>query len=339
MKSGRYRSTLSMLALVALILAACNGADEEAAVAPEESEQPEESEGADEPFPEREITFIVPFPAGSAPDGTFREITSRVEEELGQTVVLQNREGAGGTVGLAELFDAEPDGYTIGMGSTGPLMVQPHLIDTAYPGPEGFEPILQTNAAPMVLFVNADTGIETIEEYVDAASADPGALRVGLVDQSVLRAEMELLMEQADIEVTVVPYGAGEQVTAVVDGTVESGVAQPAVVMQHEETGSVNIVGVFGTEQPEGLDAPLFQDAGYDIPFIVFETVLAPLGTPPERIEILHDAFRAVLEQDEMVEYFTDRMALPLYLSTEELAQRFEEDAAVYAELAEVMRD
>lgn len=343
----RLRATCIGVSLLTVVLTAC-GAENDDATEREEAPDDEsvededgngdEAAGADDAFPENEVTFIMPFPAGSAPDGTYREITSRVEDELGVSVVVVNREGAGGTVGLGELASAEPDGYTIGMGSTGPLMVQPLFVDTEYEGPQDFEPIIQTDAAPMVLFSNADTGIEDIDGFIETAKADPGSLRVGLIERSVLHAEAQLLMNQADIDLNIVPYDAGEQVTAVLEGTVEAGVAQPAVVMQHEEAGTVNILGVFGTERPEGLDAPLFQEEGYDIPYIVFETVLAPAGTPSDRIEILHDAFRTAIEDEEMQDYLAERMVLPLYLGTEDLRERLERDVEVYGELAEQMQ-
>lgn len=178
-------------------------------------------------YPTREITFIMPFESGSAPDSTFRQLSKIAEEELGQPLVINNRPGGGGTVGVSEVVSAQPDGYTIGMSPVATLTIQPLLQDTAFEGPGDVQPIIQTNAAPMVLFVNADSGIETIEDYVNQAKENPSSIKIGMGggEHTIIDVEVEQLMREADIELKKVAYGAGEQVLAVVNGTIESAIS------------------------------------------------------------------------------------------------------------------
>jgi tripartite-type tricarboxylate transporter receptor subunit TctC len=109
-------------------------------------------EAAVDDFPTDEITFIMPLPAGSAPDVTFRRLSELAEEGLGQRIVIVNREGGGGTVGLGELATAEPDGHTIGMGAIAMVAMQPVMQDTTFEGPEDFEPIMNAVGATFVMF-------------------------------------------------------------------------------------------------------------------------------------------------------------------------------------------
>jgi tripartite-type tricarboxylate transporter receptor subunit TctC len=320
---------VAVLAVFLLLAAACRGGT----TAQDDTAADQGQDQAAVDFPTREITFIVPFPAGAAPNATFRLLSSVAEQELGQPIVVVNRAGAGATVGTAELAAAAPDGYTIGMGSTGPLMLQPSLQDTTYEGPEDFAPILQTDAAPMVLFSSAASGITNFQDYLAAAQADPGGITYGVIEHSTLHAEAEILMEEAGMELTMVPYTGGEQVIAAVNGIVDSAIAQPAVVQPHAEAGSVHILGVFGERKPDGLDAPLFTELGYPPTPIVDESVLAPAGTPDEIVQIIHDAYRVAVESEEFAQYAQENGLLVEYLGPQELEEKFERDKQFFDEL------
>jgi tripartite-type tricarboxylate transporter receptor subunit TctC len=291
------------------------------------------SAGGRDEYPNRQIDFIVPLAAGSAPDTTFRTLSEIAEQELGQSIVIVNKPGGGGTVGTTDIINANPEGYTIGMSAVAILTLRPELQEAAYEGPEDLQPIIQTNAAPVVLFVRADSGIETIDDFVQRAREEPGTLIVGIPDPySILDLEVDLLQRDAGIEVNKVAYGAGKQVPAVVNGTADAAVAQPAAMLQYVERGDLRILGVFGEQELEGLDAPLFTEAGYDITEIPYEFIVAPKDIPADRAQIIHDAYKTAMESQEFQDYVDQQKVLGAYVGTEELQQKLERDDGAHEE-------
>lgn len=353
MKLTSIRRLGYIVAVLSLFMSGCGGesggeqtvttatapATEPEATEPEATDQPTEPAPAlAEPtevsdFPSQEIRFIVPLKAGSAPDTTFRNLSKLAEAELGHPVVIENKAGAGGTVGLSEIASAEPDGYTIGMGAVAMVTIQPLLQDTTFEGPEDFQPIIQTNAAPMVLFVNADSDIQTIDDFVAAATERPGQISVGMGggEHTIIHVEVEQLEREAGIELNPVGYNAGEQVIAVLNGSIDAAISQPAIAIKHAEEGSLRILGVFGEEKPEALhDVQLFSEAGYDVPQIPYEFVVGPAGIPSDRVQVIHDAYRTAMESDDFSAYVEQFAVLRQYRGTQELVTQLAEDFEVY---------
>lgn len=182
-------------------------------------------------FPEKAITLFVVNPPGSAPDINARALAQSLEPELGQPVVIKNVPGGTGMVGLSELAAEEPDGYSIAFAASNNLTAQPQLVETAFTGPEMIEPIAQVTEVPAVVFVNARSDITTIEEFVAAAKARPGQLKLGIPTQtSIQNIQLEVFARQAGITFDKLATGAGQQVLPVVNGTLEAGVVQPGPI-------------------------------------------------------------------------------------------------------------
>ncbi len=283
----------------------------------------------DEDFPTEEIELVVTFPAGAAPDSTARALAGVAEEELGQPVVVVNRPGGAGTVGLSEVASAEPDGYTVAFSVSSAMTYQWRLIDTAYEGPDTLQPIAQTNLVPSVLFVRADSGIGTIEDFVERAREEPGSLKVGVPARaSVQDLQARLFQREADIEFEIINYEPGEQTTSVLNGTVDAGVAQPGLVTQYVRNGDLQILGFFGEQKPEGegIDAPLFPDAGYAVRETAYEGVVGPEGIPEERVQTLANAFQTAAESDEFQEFTRETYGLPAYLGAQEFGEKLAAD-------------
>jgi len=292
--------------------------------------------GAGGSYPNKEIEFIVPFEPGSAPDSTFRKLTDVAEEELDQSIVIVNRPGGGGTIGTTEIINANPDGYRIGMSAIAALTIKPEITNTAYQGPDDLQAIIQPNVAPVALFVRADSGIETIDDFVQRAKEAPGALAIGIPGAySILDLDVDLLKSETGIEVEEVVYDAGKQVPAVVNGTVDAGVAQPAPLMQYIDKGDLRILGIFGEQRPEGLDAPMFTEAGYDITEIPYEFVVGPKDMPADRVQVIHDAYKAAMESQEFQDYVSQQKVIAEYVGMEDLQQKLEGDHRAHAEYIE----
>lgn len=320
----KSRGLAPLSVVAALLLAACGGGGTGG------GEEPEEQ------YPTQDIRFIMPFEAGSAPDTTFRKLAKLAEEQLGVPLVFVNRPGGGGTVGVSEVVHAKPDGYTIGMSPVAPLTVQTQLQDTGYQGPKDIQPIILTNAAPMVLFVNADSDIKSIDDYVKAAKENPGAIEVGMGGglHTIIHVEVVRLERETGIELKEVPYGAGKQVLDVVNGTITSAISQPAVAREQAQAGNIRILGIFGEEKPTALeDVPLFTEAGYEVTQIPYEFVVAPKGIAKEKIQVLHDAFEKAMSSEEFTEYVNKFSILRTYAGPDELAEKLSEDAQFYADL------
>jgi putative tricarboxylic transport membrane protein len=293
-------------------------------------------EGAGGSYPNKEIEFIVPFDAGSAPDSTFRQLSDIAEDELGQSIVIVNRPGGGGTVGTTEIINANPDGYRIGVSAVAVVTIKPETANTAYQGPDELQAILQPNVAPVALFVRADSGMETIDDFVQRAKEEQGALTIGIPGAySILDLEVDLLKRDAGIELEEVVHDAGKQVPAVVNGTIDAGVAQPAPLTQYVDRGDLRILGVFGEQKPEGLEAPLFSEAGYDITEIPYEFVVGPKDMPAERVQVIHDAYKAAMESQAFQDYVSQQKVIAEYVGTEDLQQKLERDHRAHAEYIE----
>jgi tripartite-type tricarboxylate transporter receptor subunit TctC len=283
-----------------------------------------------EGYPEREVTLVIPFPAGSAPDATFRTVSKATEEKLGQQIVILNKPGGGGTVGTAEVLTAKPDGYTVGVGAAATLVLNPQLQNTPFKGPEDFQPVIQVTSTPMAFFVSSESGMKTLDDFVERAKKETLKVGIGGSVQNIIGAQLAEFTKAANIEVSPVPYDAGQQILSVINGTVHAGIGQPSLALPHVQNGTVKILGVFGDKKPEGLEAPLFKDEGYNVTRTGYETVIAPKDVPSGCVQILHDAFKAGMESPEFTQFASKRKVLVDYLGSEELAEKLAADKKAY---------
>jgi len=289
------------------------------------------SSEAGEAFPQREVTLIVPFPAGSPSDATFRRLANGAEKHLGQTIVIVNRPGGNGTVGAAQVLAAEPDGYTIGMGATSTICIQPFVQDTAFEGPQDLQPIMGVVSVPFALFVGDDTGIRSVDGFVEEAKERPGSIRISPGQfNNVADINIRELADNADVELRRVPYDAPENVLAVVNGTIEAGATQLAPVLAQQRKGNVRVLGLFGDERPRGSDVPLLAEEGYEAGRAGVEFLFAPKGVPADRRRRLHDSFKRALEEPAFRSFADKQQLIVAYRDETELGRRLAEDARFY---------
>lgn len=290
------------------------------------AEAPEEDS-----YPTDDITFIVPYPAGSAPDAGARLIGAQLEDELGVSVVIENREGGASTIGLFELASHEADGYTIGLASFSGLSLQSRLIDNPFEGIETLTPIAQTKLPAFLLFTSPEQGWDSIDDFIEDAKSRPGEITVGVPNQnSVPDVLVKLLEKSADIDLTPVYFDAGQQVLPVVNGTADVGIAQAGPVSQFVTAGDLEWIGAFGSNVPEGLDVPLFEDGGYDTSTISdYEGVFGPAGLPENVIEKLAAAIEKAVASDEFQEFMSTTYSTGSFLGGAVFDERAHElDAA-----------
>lgn len=286
-------------------------------------------------YPERPITMIVPFPPGGVADTVARPIADALSRELGQSVVVDNKGGAGGAIGTGQAARATPDGYTI-MLMLSSISILPEADkvlgrQAAYETTD-FKPIARITADPTVLAVPAQAPWKTVDEFVEAARKAPGKLNYGSSGiYGSMHVPMTMLEKNAGIQMTHVPYtGAGPAVAALLGGQVDAISTGPSSILQHVKAGSVRVLAHWGDKPLDSLpDVPSLGDAGYDVKFVQWSGIFVPKNVPAEVIERLRAATRKVA-QDPAVQAKVLAAGSPIeYLDADEFQAYWDEDDAV----------
>lgn len=261
---------------------------------------------AQAPYPSRTIMMVVPFPAGGPTDIIARILASALQQSLGQNVIIDNRVGAGGNLGIAYVARANPDGYTLLFTSTA-IAVNPGLFaNLPYDPIKDFAPISELVNAPNVLFVRPDSGINSIGDLVAKAKANPNTLNYaspGVGTKSHLTGE--LLKLRAGISIQHIPYrGGGPATQALVSGTVQLASVALAPVEPLIKSGTVRALAVTGSTRWYSLpDIPTMIESGF--PGFVSETfnaLFTPAGTPPETVSILVKHVQEAMKRPDAIE-------------------------------------
>jgi len=284
-------------------------------------------------YPAKPVNLIVPMAAGGGPDATFRMLSSEAEKELGKKIVIVNRPGPGGAAGVSETILSKPDGYTIGMCAVAMVTIQPLLKDLPYKGPDDMLPLVQSNEAPMVLYVKTDSPLKTLKDLVEEAKKRPGQVSVGIVggNYNIPHVTLVMLEKKADIKLNLVPYGSADHVPAVLGGTIEASMGQVAVMSQHIKAGTVRGLSVFAGRRSGRLpDIPIVKEVGYEILDIPYEFVFAPKGIPKEAISKLTAAYTKAAKSQAFQDYADKTGIFATHAGPEELAKKLRADAERY---------
>jgi len=257
-------------------------------------------------FPNRYVTMIVPFPAGSGPDVYARIVGAKAAPLLGQSIVIENRVGAGGTVGGRVLARAEPDGYTIMFGSTSSVLVAPAVAkDPPYDPVQAFSPIIQVVRGPFILSVRSDLPIKTLKDLIGYAKSNPGKLNYGTSGVGSLHhLATEMLKRAANIDMVHVPFTGGSQSwSAIQSGDIDvifDSMPGPASTLQAGKARSIAVTG--SRRMPPLEDVPMlaatptFLEQGItNVDVTFWFGIVAPAQTPKAIIETLNKAINAVL--------------------------------------------
>ena len=200
---------------------------------------------ADE-YPSRPIRLIVPYAPGGGADTVARIIARRVSETIGQTVVIENRGGAGAIIGTDLVAKAEPDGYTLLLGQSGPISINPAVYkDLRYDPVKDFAPITMTTAYPYILAVNAKLPVKSLEEFVALAKSKPGSMNYGTTGVGAANHLVtELFNGKAGLKMTHIPYrGTALAVADLVAGQVTVVFSDPVSMLPHMQAGTLRGLG------------------------------------------------------------------------------------------------
>jgi len=288
---------------------------------------------AQDSFPSKPITMIVPFPPGGVADITGRPLAAIMEKTLKQPVVVVNRTGAGGALGMSQVAKSAPDGYTILMGlSSISIFPVSDRINGRQPAYEmkDFAPIALVSSDPTVLVVRAESTYRTLKDFVDAAKANPGKINYSSSGvYGTLHVAMEIFANAAGIKLFHVPYqGGGPAVTALLGGQVEALASGPAAAIGQIKGGKMRALAAWSDKRLALMpELPTFKELGYDAEFYIWAGVFAPAATPQPILARLREAVRATVADPDF-KAAMDKVATPIsYLDAPEFQKFWDNDA------------
>ena len=286
-------------------------------------------------YPDRPIRLIAPFPAGGLVDVLARAVGDELSKSLGQTIIVENRPGAGGNIGAEAVAKATPDGYTLLMTSAGILTANQFLYaKMPFDPATAFIPVSNVADMPMLVVVNPNVKAKTLAEFVAIAKAEPGKLNFGSPGVGTTgHLGLALFMHAAKIKLTHVPYkGAAPAVTDLIAGQIDGVVDNPPTVLAHIEAGKLRPLAVAAKERmPQLPDLPTAKEAGVaDFYASSWFGVAAPAGTPKEIVARLQKEIATALAKPVLRERFAKLGARLIGDSSEHFAQQIADDRAMW---------
>ncbi|WP_119154096.1 tripartite tricarboxylate transporter substrate binding protein [Caldimonas tepidiphila] len=249
-------------------------------------------------YPARTIELVVPYPAGGGTDAVARAFAESLKKHLPQPVVISNKTGAGGAIGLTEVMSARPDGYKIGVGTVEITML-PHLGIARF-SIDDFVPIAQLNAEPSAITVNASSPWRTVEEFLAHAKANPGQMRIGNSGNGAIwHLAAEQMAKKTGTSYSHIPYaGASPAINDLLGGHIEAVTVSPAEVAQHVAAGRLRLLAVMGEQRAKRFpDVPTLKEKGIDVSISTWRGIVVPKGTPQPVVEVLRTASRKAADE------------------------------------------
>jgi tripartite-type tricarboxylate transporter receptor subunit TctC len=274
-------------------------------------------------YPNRTIKLVVPFPAGGATDNAARLVAQRLQGSLGQSVIIENQGGAGGTIGTRQAAGAAPDGYTLLMASIGTFGSMPLLYKLDFDPQRAFAPVATAVIDKSALVVRPSLPVKTIGELVAYAKAHPGQLTYGSAIGIGPHFIAELFKIKSGTDIVHIPYRGGAPMVAdLVAGQIDMTVNGKSVLLPQIQAGKLRALAVSAGERWSELpDVPTLVETGYmDTPYDTVFGVVAPAGTPAAVIEKLNATINEGLRSPQMRELLAKIGIEPLVTTPREFA-------------------
>jgi len=296
---------------------------------------------AQEAYPSHPVQVIVPFPPGGVAELTGRPATIILSKLLGQPFVIQNKPGAGGSIGAAAVATAKPDGYTLLM-ALASVSTNPEA-DRITGRPAAFRldqlaPIALLSSDPVILTVRADSPYKTLKDLVDDAKKRPEAINYSSSgNYGTYHVATEMFTSAAGIKMKHIPYaGGGPALTALLGGQVDVGLLGPSVAAAQIKAGKLRAIASWGGKRIASLpDVPTLKELGYNVEYNIWSGLFAPAGTPEPVMKTLREAMRKVVN-DEEFKATMNKLETPIvYLDAPEFKKFWDDDAK---RLIEVVR-
>jgi tripartite-type tricarboxylate transporter receptor subunit TctC len=288
-------------------------------------------------WPTKPLRAVVPFAAGSSTDIIPRVVLDQLSQQLGQTIVVENRTGAGGTIGAAFVAKSDPDGYTI-LASGSAHTISPSLYSKlSYHPARDFAAVVPLGISPNVLVVSPIKGFKTVGDLVAAAKAKPGTFNfssVGIGTATHLSAER--FRFSAGIQAVHVPFkGGAEAMSEVIAGRVDFFFGPPALVLPHIREGKLIALVVNGTSRTAALpNVPTTREAGFrEAEYPIWYGLFLPVKTPRDVIDRLHRETLKALQAPKVRERFTTLVVDPMVMTPNDFDAHVRKEIALNAEL------
>ena len=292
---------------------------------------------AQEKYPDRPITVVAPFPPGGVADLTARPVAAALESVLKNPVVVVNKTGAAGAVGMSFVANSKPDGYNLllALSSISIIPEADKLFDRkpAYTMDQ-LIPIALISADPTIFVVNASRPWKNLNEFIADAKKRPGEISFSSSGvYGTLHMAMEMLTHSAGITLKHVPYaGAGPALTALLGGHVDTLASGPAVVIPHIKAGKIRPLAGWGDKRVASLpDVPTFKELGHDIEFYIWAGLFAPRGTSPAVMKTIREAVKQAVNTAEFKAAMNKLQTPIAYLDAPEFQKFWDKDAKMLA--------
>ncbi len=293
-------------------------------------------------WPEKAVKIVVPFPPGNSSDVSMRLLAEMLSPKIGQAVIVENRVGAGGTIGTAYAGSQAPDGYTLFMGSTGPLTIGPLLKPetVAYDTLRDFEPIAAIAWAPQVMVVKKDAGFSNVKEMIAAAKKPGAELRFGTSGVGTTpHLVISKYLHDTGIKALHVPYKGGSQsLTDLIGGQVDFISDNVPVVAAALQGGRVKPIGVTSsTRIPNLPDIPTLAEQGVeDFDLQGWILLMAPAGLPKQASDRLGKEISEILKTEQMRERLLEMGLVPMNMAQGKIKPFLENEKKKWREVIDI---
>jgi len=286
-------------------------------------------------YPVKPIKLVVPFPAGGATDTTARLVAQRLQLGLGQSVIIENQGGAGGSIAAKQVAGAPPDGYTLMIGSLSTFGTHPVLYKLDYDPMKAFAPIASAVIDKLVMVAGPALAVKTVQELVAHAKANPGKLNYGNAIGIGPHFTTEMFKIKSGTDIVHIPYRGGAPMIAdLIAGQIHMTINGKSVLLPHIQAGKVRALAVTSAQRwADAPDVPTMLELGYmDKPYDTLFGVVAPAGTPAAIVARLNTTINEGLRSAE-TRAALDRLGIePLISSPEAFAAMIAEEAPKWAE-------
>jgi tripartite-type tricarboxylate transporter receptor subunit TctC len=278
-------------------------------------------------WPSKPVKFVVPFPPGGSVDPLARILGARLADSLGQQFIIENKTGAGGSIGTAFVAKSAPDGYTY------VVVFDTHAVNPAlipnlpYDTVNDFAPVMLVGTAPMAIVTNVAKPYKNIGDVIRAAKAKPEALSIGSVGNGSLGHLATILLQQAGgFKVTHVPYkGGGPMMADVMGSQIDLGIASVAALSANVKGGKLRALALTGDKRSHTMpDVPTLAEQGFPgFSAFAWWGIFAPAGTPKPILDKFHAELVKVLNQPDLRKQLTETLGMDLASSSPEVLQKF----------------
>ena len=292
-------------------------------------------------YPSRPITLIVPFPPGGVADNVARPVAQALGKQLGQPVIIENKQGAGGGIGMAQVAKAKPDGYTLLLALSS-ISIIPEADKVLGRSPlftlDQLTPIARFTADPVVLAVRSESPWKTFADFIAYGKANPKKINYGSSgNYGTMHVPMEMLGSASGASFTHVPFtGAAPAVTALLGGSLDAVASGPSTVVQHVKAGKLRVLATWGPERHPALpEVPTLRELGMSVEFAQWAGLFVPSGTPEPVVNALRKASREMQDDPAFKQTFVTLQTPLAYLDAPAFRAYWDVDAKKMADVVQ----